>query len=122
MKKADRSNRVHVVNQIINEISVRGRKFFHYNGKTAEIIDKGRIYYKTEYGSKEFVCLSIPPYRQPKGWYHGGTLLHLVKEFRDFIKVGEVKDHSALYSPHWGYPEEDMLAIRNKAKELGYMN
>lgn len=121
IKNSERVNRVNIVNEIIKEIASRGRKFFYNEGKTAELVDKGKIYYKAEYGKIEMICLSVPSYNSPKGWFHGGTLLHLVKEFRDYIKNGEEKEYSALMSPHWGYPEQDMLAIREKASQLGYL-
>jgi hypothetical protein len=118
-----RQDRVIVVNKIMNEIANRGRRFFYMDGNFAEIIDKGRIYYKSEWGKVEMVCLSIPDYRKPKGFFHGHTLLCLVREFRDYIKTGEgKKQYSGLYSPYWGYHEEDMEAIRATAKELGYLN
>ena len=120
--KIARQNRVRIVNEIMLEISSRSRRFFHYEGKVAELVDKGRIYYKSERGSVKMVCLSIPDYRTPKGWNHGGTLFCLVKEFREFIKTGVKYDRSGLYSPHWGYPEIDMKAIQEKAKRLGYLN
>jgi hypothetical protein len=116
-----RKSRVEIVNQIINEIAGRGRKFFYHKGKTAEIVDLGRIYYKAEFGSIEYVCLSVPAYRKPKGWFHGGTLFQLCKEFRDFIKDGKKNESSVLYSPHWGYPESDMKAIQEIAKQLNYL-
>lgn len=116
-----RKDRVAIINKIMNEIAGRGRKFFYHEGKIAEIVDKGRIYYKAEYGDKQLLCLNVPDYRKPKGWFHGGTLLHLVKEFRDFIKDGRPTYCSVLHSPHWGYPDDDMKAIRNLALELGYL-
>lgn len=120
-KQISRKERVNAVNNIIKEISIRGRKFFTNNNNVAEIVDNGRIYYKAEYGKTKMICLSIPEYRTPKGWFHGGTLLQLVKEFSWYIKYGESREYSALKSPHWGYPEEDMTSIRNLAIELGFL-
>jgi hypothetical protein len=123
----NRQQRVEIVNQIIKEIASRGRKFFHHEGKVAELVLRNsRIYYKAEYGKKEFLCLSnLPDYRQPKGWFHGGTLMGLCRDFMDYIQTGEKSNHNngygGLYSPHWGYSEPDMLAIQKKAKSLGYL-
>jgi len=116
-----RKERVGIVNEVMKEIANRGRKFFYHEGKVAEIVDKGRIYYKAEYGRKELLCLSVPDYRKPKGWFHGGTLMALVKEFRDYVKDGKSREYSTLYSPHWGYPEDDMKAIREVAVRLGFL-
>lgn len=114
-----RKERVKIVNDIINEISSRGRKFFSNEGKIAEIVDKnGEVLYKAEYGSKEFISLKKP---SPDGWFHGGSLLSLVKEFRDFINSGVAREQSQLHSPYWGYPEEDMKAIRELAIKLGFL-
>jgi hypothetical protein len=135
-----RGQRVLIVNQIILEIASRGRKFFHHEDrghhKVAQLVDKNeKIYYRAEYGKKELICLSVPYFGTPKYWFHGHTLLCLVKEFRDYIKTGklpvntlhkqdgskEETSFSGLYSQHWAYPESDMEAIREKAKELGYL-
>jgi hypothetical protein len=122
IKKIERQNRVKIVNEIIKEISTRGRKFFNNEGRVAELVDKGKIFYKAEYGKIEMICLSVPDYRRPKGWFHGGTLLALTKEFREYIKKGDIHQikYSGLNSPHWGYPEQDMKLIREKAIQLGY--
>ncbi len=117
-----REERVIIVNKIINEIASRGRRFFHNDGLVAQLVDDKKIYYKSEWGEKKMICLSTPKYRSPKGWFHGGTLLSLVKEFRDFIQTGSQEDeYSGLFSPHWAYPEEDMEAIREKAIQLNYL-
>lgn len=116
-----RKNRVEIVNEIIKEISNRGRKFFHHKGKVAELVDRGKIYYRAEYGDKATICVSIPDYTQPKGWFHGGTLWRLVQEFRDYINDGNKRECSGLYSPHWGYMEEDMKAIREFAIQKGFL-
>ncbi len=118
-----RKERIDIVNKIIIEISTKGRNFFHNEGLTAKIVDKkGKIFYKAEYGKKKFICLSVPPYNKPSGWFHGGTLLRLVYEFKSYIQKGVPKDeYSGLFSPHWAYPENDMEAIREKAFQLGYL-
>ena len=116
-----RAGRTLIVNELILEISKRGRRFFNHEGKVAEIVDKGKIYYKAEYGKKEFICLSVASYRTPRGWFHGGTLLSLVQEFRSYIKHGVPREYSAILSPHWGYPEEDMIAIQKLAFSLGFL-
>jgi hypothetical protein len=123
-----RQDRIKIVNEIIKEIADRGRRFFYSEGNYAELFErKGRVYYKTEWARSPVkqICLSVPDYRRSKNWWHGGTLWGLVKDFRDFIKTGEYSNHNngygGLYCPHWGYSEEDMKAIRQKAIELGYL-
>lgn len=124
----DKFNRMVAVNTIMKEIASRGRNFFACDDKIAELVlaTNGKVYYRSEFyprhaWSKELICLSIPAYRKPKGWNHGGTLQMLVIEFRDFIKDGKPRERSTLYSPHWGYPEADMEAIRELATSLGFL-
>jgi len=120
-----RKARVNIVNEIIKEIAGRGRKFFHNDDNPPVIAEmaviNGRFYYKAEYGEIKMINLSVPDYRKPKGWFHGGTLLSLVKEFREYIKDGQPREYSGLYSQHWGYPENEMEVIRAKAIQLGYI-
>lgn len=121
-KSASRQERLEIVNEIMKEIASRGRKFFYHEGMVAQLVDNGKIYYKAEYGKKKLICLSVPAYRKPNGWFHGGTLFSLVKEFRDYVRTGEKGNYySGLLSPHWGYPDDEMLAVREKAKQLGYL-
>lgn len=119
-----KEERIQIVNTIIKAIATRGREFFAYKGVVAEIILKNnRLYYKNEYTGKENY-LHVPEYRNIKGFHHGGTLTSLVKDFRDYILTGEVKEYPAyggLMCPHWGYPESDMIEIQNVAIELGYL-
>jgi len=123
----NKQERLVVINTIIKEISTRGRKFFHSakTDKTAELIVKrGKVYYQCEYTDK-LLCLSVPDTRKPDGWKHGGTMMGLVRDFTDYIQQGGDTNHNhgygGLFSPHWGYPEEDMIAIREKAHDLGYL-
>lgn len=125
----EKEKRIKVVNEIILEISSRGRNFFNYKGQVAELFLKGtKVYYKCEYVSPSGIteiCLSVPEYRRLKGWYHGGTLKALCFDFRDYINTGDKTNHNhgygGLYCPYWGYPKEDMAAIQDKAKSLGYL-
>jgi hypothetical protein len=131
LSNSTKQQRVDIVNQIIKEIAARGRRFFHNKGQTAELFLKNnKVYYKCEWTSMQKqpvtqICLSIPTYRVPKGWFHGGTLKALCFDFRDFINTGKPSNHnhgySGLYCPHWGYKATDMLEIQEKAKELGYL-
>lgn len=128
--KTTKDERIKIVNEIILEISSRGRRFFQSNGKVAEIFIKNRkVYYKCEWVSEHNpvaeICLTTPYYRSPKGWFHGGTLLALVRDFQDYIRTGEHSNHNngygGLYCPHWGYSPDDMKAIQKKALKLGYL-
>jgi len=123
--------RITIVNELIYEIATRGRKFFSYD-------ECNRISYfasgeKTLYYVDRFTQTKIP---MKKGqtqlsetyeshFCEGDSLLALVFEFRDFI-LGEkhtngTHGYSGLFSTHWGYDEKDMIFIREKAKEIGYL-
>lgn len=120
-----REGRVEIVNEIIENIASRGRKFFAGQFGVAKIFQKnGLLYLKNEYNGKD-MCLHTKFGYQPKGWHHGGTLWGLTKDFKNFIITGEKingqNGYGGLYCPHWGYSESDMKMIQDKAKELGYL-
>lgn len=124
-KIKSRQSRIDVVNEIIKEISTCGRNFFAYKNDTAYIfIKNGRLYMHNEYNGKD-MALSTKFGFPPKHWHHGGTLWGLTKDFKDFIVSGEKSNHNngygGLYCPHWGYPENDMKKIQEKAISLGYL-
>jgi len=113
------------VNEIILEISSRGRRFFHHDGNVATIFEKkGRLYMKNEYNGVEMYMHTKFGYPPPL-WHHGGTLWGLTKDFKEYIMTGKPcngsNGYGGLYSPHWGYPESEMQSIREKAKELSYL-
>ncbi|WP_245585963.1 hypothetical protein [Paenibacillus pinihumi] len=62
---------------------------------------------------------------QKRAFSSGGTMWGLVNDFKDFIYGDDEANHNngygGLYCRHWGYPEEDMEAIRQLARELGYL-
>lgn len=122
-----KEERLEVVNKIIHEIASRGRKFFYnkHNDKYAEmVIEKGKVYFIDDY-TNERVYAYNTGMNNHRGFSHGGTMWGLINDFREFIVKGEYTNHNngygGLYCPHWGYPKEDMEAIQNYAKELGYL-
>lgn len=120
-----KEDRIKIVNEIIKEIASRGRKFFlGKEGVSKVFLKNNRLYMKNEHTGAE-MHLSTKFGYPPKGWTHGGTLWGLTKDFKDFIQTGEKSNHNngygGLYSPHWGYPEDDMKVIQEKAKSLNYL-
>lgn len=122
----DKEKRIYIVNQIIQEIGNRGRKFFH-NPKRygyAQFVLEGRtLWFVDDYtGEKIYPYMHRTNHR---GFSHGGTLWALVNDFREFIITGEkvngTNGYGGLRCPNWGYPEEDMREIASRAKELGYL-
>ena len=123
----EKSLRIDIVNQIIELISTKGRRFF-YNTKTnftSKVFEKNKkIYFIDDYNLEE-----IPLHLESGGKWnkfsHGGTLKALLLDFNDFITTGEKSNHNhgygGLYCTHWGYPETDMLEIQELAKSLKYL-
>lgn len=135
MKKTTKTDRIAIVNEIMKEISLHDRRFFYSsNGDLTAFLSldekTGKLWYHSEYAQEypfndKKICLSIPKYRTPRDWPHGGTLLGLVRDFSHYIKTGEYSNHlngyGGLYCPHWGYEKESMVKIQQKAVELGYL-
>lgn len=122
-----REERVEIVNQIIKEISSRGRRFFYCErfDRVSHIkIKHKRLYFVDDYSGKD-IYLHRPDGYPLKGFTHGGTLRGLVNDMKEYIMTGEYTNHNngygGLYCHHWGYPQEDMTAIQQKAIDLGYL-
>ncbi len=121
----NKERRINIVNEIILEISSRGRKFFRIEDKVAFMLSKKeRIYYHSEWKDARVEEIYISGKGEPIGWHHGGTLLDLIKEFKHWIITGKMREgyYSGLHSDNWGYPQKDMQAIQKKAIELGYVS
>lgn len=117
--------RVEIVNEIIKEISSRGRKFFSYENKVAYVfIKKNNLYFKDPYSGCD-ILLNKKHNRKPYNFTSVGTLWGLINDLKDYVFTGVYSNgnsgYNGLFSTYWGYPEEDMEAIRNLAKTLGYL-
>lgn len=120
-------NRIDTINTLIREIGSRGRKFL-YSSKDERFAAfhwaNGTLWLTDDYTGLPLIMDKEVPdtYYQFSG---GGTLWGLVCDFRDYILGDDDANHNngygGLYCPHWGYPDEDMEAIRQRAKELGYL-
>lgn len=118
-------NRIEIVNEIIKEIASRGRKFFQHNNQPNFIFRANKdLYLHNTYNGFD-INLCSKKESKPSKFNHGGTLWGLTKDFKEFILTGIKSNgengYGGLHCIHWGYPEEDMEAIRNKAKKLGYL-
>lgn len=121
-----REERMLIVNMIIAEIANRGRKFFQCKdtGHISHFSLMGsRLWFFDKRGGK------INPYpsqiRKDHYFSDGGTLWALMHDFSEFILTGKYTDgkngYGGLFCSHWGYPDEDMQAIRKLALKLGYL-
>jgi hypothetical protein len=122
-----RKDRIGIVNEIIKEISDRSRRFFYSekSGNVSKIIEKNnRLYYVDHYTGNE-IYLHAPKHKRWNGFSNGGTMRGLVLDFKEFIMSGDYSNHNngygGLYCTNWGYKEEDMKAIQEKAIALGYL-
>lgn len=125
----DRPERIERINDLIKEIGNRGRRFLYsqrHDRYAAFHWANDRLWYTDDYtGEPILMHKGEETRRKDSSFSHGGTLWGLIHDFRDYIFGDDDSNHNngygGLYSPHWGYPEEDMDAIRNTAVELGYL-
>jgi hypothetical protein len=120
-------DRIDIVNQIIDLISVKSRRFFFSKTTncTAKIIHKnGFVYFIDQYSRVE-IPLHLSAGLHWNHFSHGGTIKGLVLDFYDYISTGKKSNHNngygGLYCPHWGYSESDMKEIQDFALLLGYL-
>lgn len=126
-----REGRIKIINELIKEIASRGRKFFYSerDNRTAYIFEKNnRLYMKREHSSprsSDDIYLHPKNGYSPRNFTHGGTLWSLTKDFKEYIiKGGDTNNNNGyggLCCTHWGYSEEDMKAIIEKAVNLEYL-
>ncbi|MDB5056140.1 MAG: hypothetical protein JWM44_4190 [Bacilli bacterium] len=124
--------RIEIVNRIIHEIGSRGRKFTwstKHNRFCNFYFEKKRLWYIDVYYDVPLHMIKDQKHqsRQHEKYFSGGgTMWGLMNDFKDFIYGDDDANHNngygGLYCQHWGYPEEDMEAIRKLAVELGYLN
>ncbi|HIE8455405.1 TPA: hypothetical protein ACXPT9_004405 [Bacillus cereus] len=129
--KKDRYQRIEIINQIIKEIASRGRDFLNskeHNRISYFVWDRRTLWF-IDYGTGIPLAMrkgsSYPTKKQEYSFSGGGTLWALVNDFKDFIfgddDANGNNGYGGLYCTHWGYPEEDMNAIQQLAKELDYL-
>jgi len=130
--KQTKEERMDLINNLIQFISERGRRFF-YTKSTVRSDDeesiaymeikKGRIYFVDNY-TKESIAV-INNNRRWNNFSHGGTLQALVMDFADFIRTGKNTNgkhgYGGLLCPHWGHSDEIQQEIIDYAKEIGYL-
>lgn len=123
--------RIETVNKLIREIAIRSHRSLYskeHDRYAAFHWANGILWYTDDYTGEPIV---MPPGQQgmtrdqKHSFSHGGTMWGLVQDFRDYIFGDDNANHNngygGLYCPHWGYPPEDMEAIRAVAVELGYL-
>lgn len=130
-KPFPQQKRIDLVNRLIREIGSRGRRFLYsktYDRYAAFHWANGRLWYTDDYHGEPILMERGQEGKtrdQKYGFSHGGTLWGLVNDFSDYIFGDDDSNHNhgygGLYCSHWGYPEDDMEAIRKVAMDLGYL-
>lgn len=124
-----REKRAESINLIINEISKRGRNFFlnKETRLTSYFHFKGNMRKRLWYWDKRGGDVNPYPSKYQRDWHFsdGGTLWGLIHDFSEFILTGKntngVHGYGGLYCEHWGYSEDDMVAIRKIAVRVGFL-
>ena len=112
--------RVVCANRFIGAISVNGRKYFSYEGRTGwiERSDSGHLFYHNEWNQKRIYISRYGPY---KGFHHGGTLHSVVAGLVRFIQAGERMKASFFDAKHWAYGDKAMNAVIRAGVRLGIL-
>lgn len=124
-------DRIDIVNELIREIGSRSHRALYYS-KTDQYATfhwaGGRLWFTDQYTDMPMIMAPGDcgkSHEQNHRFSSGGTMWGLVNDFKDFIYGDDDANHNngygGLYCTHWGYPEEDMEAVRQKAIELGYL-
>lgn len=131
----DKSQRIELVNRLIERIAGCGRGFFR-NDKTGKIArieldDRGRLWWVNEWYHLEKhrrLCMSVGRnHLLMRGFHNGGTLRCLVIAFLGFIRTGEPINANC-FGPWpdwygegdlWGYGRDVMAKIRAAAIDMG---
>jgi hypothetical protein len=125
------SERITNVNRLIREIGSRSHRSLYYSKE--DRYDEfhwsgGRLWLTDHYTGKPMIMEPNDcgkSREQKQRFSSGGTMWGLMQDFRDYIFGDDDANHNngygGLYCPHWGYPGEDMEAIRALATEIGYL-
>lgn len=125
----NKQQRAEQVNQAIKIIGSHGRRFFynkdHNRFARMEVDERGKVWFIDDYSGKRIYTHKTGFGSRWKGFTHGGTLRSLVEEFRIYISRG-LKVWPGVLGPErlsdgsniWGYPEDDMQAVRKAASAL----
>ncbi|MBY6838676.1 hypothetical protein [Clostridium botulinum] len=118
------SERMNKINELIKVIANTDRRFFYHNKKDS--IDKFIEGKTTVFFFDDFLNKKISlTYSNRNRFSHGGTLWGLVNDFKEWIITGKYSNghngYGGLYCSHWGYSNDGMKKIIEKAKEIGYL-
>ena len=115
--------RLELANGLIRDLGDRGRQFFHRGDVYAAFeVHDGELRWRDDYTRK----LVRPSDGGPRAadnrarFSHGGSLWALVTSLADYVTSGDPTLYGGLFGRHLGYPQEDMLALVLRAREIGF--
>lgn len=130
----EREKRCELANELIRLIANEGRTFFNYEGTNYQdevgcishfvIKNDCDIYFVDGYTHRHIYVYQS---RNFKRWFsEGGTLQALVMDLVEYIELGNsangTNGYGGVYCQNWGYSEESMKVIQQKAIDIGFSN
>ncbi|PCK15531.1 hypothetical protein CEY02_20680 [Bacillus pumilus] len=121
MASEEQIKRMNDINELIKLIASLDRRTFYCKSKdrVAFFKFKTKLFFIDDYTGE-----NVYPYKlghgRANGFSHGGNMWELVNSFRKFIitgKCGHLKDYKEI----WAYSRESCEKIRQKAKEIGFI-
>ncbi|MCF7606505.1 hypothetical protein [Bacillus subtilis] len=117
MPNQEQIKRMSDINDLIKLIADIDRRTFFCKqmNRKAYFRFKKKLFFVDDYTGAD-----VYPYGSPNGFSHGGNMWQLVNSFRKFIitgKCGELRDYKEI----WAYSYEGCMKIRQKAKEIGFI-
>ncbi|MDK7993035.1 hypothetical protein ACHEVJ_16880 [Enterococcus raffinosus] len=121
-----KESRCELANELIRLIASTGRQFFNYEENGGSIgrfeLRSGRTYFIDGYTNKSIYAYENHYFGN--SFTEGGTMQALILDIAEFIRTGEATNakngYGGIYCDHWGYPDEDMKKVREKAIEIGF--
>ena len=121
-----KESRCELANELIRLIASTGRQFFNYEENGGSIgrfeLRSGRTYFIDGYLGKSIYAYENRFFRQK--FTEGGTMQALILDIAEWIRTGKATNakngYGGIYCDHWGYPDEDMKKVREKALEIGF--
>ena len=121
-----KESRCELANELIRLIASTARQFFNYEENGGSIgrfeLRSGRTYFIDGYLGKSIYAYENRFFRQK--FTEGGTMQALILDIAEWIRTGKATNakngYGGIYCDHWGYPDEDMKKVREKAIEIGF--
>ncbi|WP_163113708.1 hypothetical protein JNUCC21_11155 [Bacillus sp. JNUCC-21] len=121
MPNQEQIKRMNDINDLIKLIADIDRRTFFCKqmNRKAYFRFKKKLFFVDDYTGADVYPYEMG-YGSPNGFSHGGNMWQLVNSFRKFIitgKCGELRDYKEI----WAYSYEGCMKIRQKAKEIGFI-